>query len=119
MTTEDGEFRVETIGNLAIISAEGELDDFQAPKLQEAFVKFKLTEYPHVIVDLEKTTFVDSVGLGVIVSHAKQMPPNGMLTIVTTRPQIMRLIDTSGILNAKRLHIQVARSIEEAKSLIR
>jgi stage II sporulation protein AA (anti-sigma F factor antagonist) len=93
-------------GDILVIKFSGDLDDYNAPKA----LSFLATEIEkgirRIVVDLDAIKFMDSIGLGVIVKTTKNLQAmGGKLIIVCNKPQILRLIETSGLLKAKRLHV--------------
>ncbi len=105
-------------GDMIIVTVSGELDDYNAPKLNDTFTDvidnqqvFKL------IVNLEDTTYVDSVGLGTIAIAAKKVArSNGALNIVCTKPQVVKLLDASGMVSMIKRNIGLFEDVEQAKA---
>jgi anti-sigma B factor antagonist len=115
MNSIDAILTVSTTPTHTIIAISGELDDFQAPKLHAAFQELNAKNERRLIVDLQNTRFVDSVGLGVIVSQAKLVrKANGLFALISASPQITRLVTQSGILHSKHLAIQLFDKLEDA-----
>ncbi|MCE7791089.1 anti-sigma F factor antagonist [Salipaludibacillus sp. CUR1] len=77
----------------------GELDHHNAVKLRER-VDSALSEYhlTHVLLNLEKLTFMDSSGLGVVLGRYKKVQSvGGELVICCISPQVKRLFELSGL----------------------
>jgi anti-sigma B factor antagonist len=73
------------------------LDAAAAPELRR-----QLTDAPHhdrkrLLLDISKVQFIDSTGLGVLVSILKQMAPGGRIAVVGARPAPMRLFQITGL----------------------
>jgi anti-sigma B factor antagonist len=64
-------FTVRAVNGYAIVEARGEIDLYTSPWLREAVLE-ALGSSAHVIVDLAAVTFIDSTGLGVLVSAQKR-----------------------------------------------
>ncbi|WP_280768305.1 anti-sigma F factor antagonist [Salipaludibacillus daqingensis] len=77
----------------------GELDHHTAIKLRER-VDEALSEQhlTHVLLNLEKLTFMDSSGLGVVLGRYKKVHSiGGELVICSLSPQVKRLFELSGL----------------------
>ncbi|WP_416149643.1 anti-sigma F factor antagonist [Salipaludibacillus sp. HK11] len=77
----------------------GELDHHTAVKLRER-VDAALTEHhlTHVLMNLEKLTFMDSSGLGVVLGRYKKVKTvGGEMVICCMSPQVKRLFELSGL----------------------
>ena len=103
-----------------ILSIQGEMDDFHAPKLNDTFKQvIDVDSCTKLIIDLEGTTFIDSVGLGTIAIAGKKLKSNqGHMGLVCTQSQILRLLNASGIIDALKDELSVHQTVEEAKSTI-
>lgn len=77
----------------------GELDHHTAVKLRER-VDSALSEnhLTHVLLNLEKLTFMDSSGLGVVLGRYKKVQSmGGEMVVCCISPQVKRLFELSGI----------------------
>ncbi len=111
---------VEREGDIAIVSATGELDDYNAPRLNDIFIGLIDAEnFIKIVVNLESITYVDSVGLGAIAIAAKKAGRReGVLHIVCTKPQVMKLLNASGMVSIIKRNIGLFENLEEAKKAI-
>jgi anti-anti-sigma factor len=105
-------------GPVTIISLRGELDDFHAPKLNDAFAQVIDDEACRkLIVNLDEVSFVDSVGLGTIaIAGKKILKEDGLLNLVCTKALISKLITASGIVDAMGKRIGLYDTLEDAKN---
>ncbi|HLK46145.1 MAG TPA: STAS domain-containing protein [Acidimicrobiales bacterium] len=106
-------------GGVPVVRAAGEVDVSTAPMLRD-----KLLELPadaaRVIVDLSEVTFLDSTGLGVLVAGQKRVRGTAApeevsgrgLDLVVTRPQIMKVLEVTGLTSI----FSIYPSLEEALS---
>jgi anti-sigma B factor antagonist len=98
--TNDAQFEVTASGQPgpAVLRAQGEIDVASAPEFHDALSGL-IAESPAVlIVDMSDVSFIDSTGLGVLVSAEKQMRAEGSgLRLVVTHPQITRLLELTGL----------------------
>jgi anti-sigma B factor antagonist len=58
------QIRVERHRSAVVVSANGELDAFLAPQLEEAFAE--TLDDPLLVVDLSRVSFIDSTALGLV-----------------------------------------------------
>lgn len=81
-----------------VLFISGELDLAGAPLLQEHFSEAVQAEVSEVVVDLEHTTYIDSTGLGVLVSAHKRLALSGSeLIIRSLTPRSLRLFEIAGL----------------------
>ena len=60
---------------VAVVFARGELDAYSAPDLEAAFAD--VDAEPHVVVDLDRVSFLDSTALGVVVRAVRDVDERG------------------------------------------
>ena len=81
-----------------VLSVGGDVDAYTSPRLRERLAEFMDDGHYRVIVDLEGVEFLDSTGLGVLVSSLKRAKEHGGdITLVCTRPQILRVLGITGL----------------------
>lgn len=81
-----------------VVTASGELDVWSAPKLDEQLDAVVGRAAGAVIVDLSAVPLLDSVVLGVLVRHAKQLRAAGKeLILVSDDPRTIRVIEITGL----------------------
>ena len=75
----------------------GELDLYTAPRLEEA-VREQAAGGRLIVIDLSKTTFIDSSGMGTLVRLAKVVTAlGGRLKLTSPTRSIARLFEISGV----------------------
>jgi anti-sigma B factor antagonist len=80
------------------VTLEGEIDVYTAPRLKEVLVDAVESGCPNVIVDLEKVGFIDSSGLGVLVSALRRARErDGVVRIVCTRDNVLKIFRITGL----------------------
>jgi anti-anti-sigma factor len=84
---------------ILVVTASGELDVWSAAMLDEELGRTrKRLGSASLIVDLSAVPLVDSVVLGVLVRHAKQLRAAGNeLVLVIDDPRTVRVIDITGL----------------------
>jgi anti-sigma B factor antagonist len=85
-------------GEACTISLEGEVDVYTAPKLKDELVGLVQGGCTHLIIDLEHVGFIDSSGLGVLVSALRRFrEKDGAVRIVCTRESILKIFRITGL----------------------
>jgi anti-sigma B factor antagonist len=89
---------VSDIAGWTVVSIYGELDVATAPSLREQLIGLVGDGSTKLVLDLEGVDFLDSTGLGVIVSALKRARTNGGdLRLVCTQARIRRLFEITGL----------------------
>jgi anti-sigma B factor antagonist len=85
-------------GNQCTVTLDGEVDVYTAPRLKEELVSVIEDGCVNVIVDLDKVGFIDSSGLGVLVSALRRARErDGVVRIVCTRDNILKIFRITGL----------------------
>lgn len=78
----------------AVIGVEGELDLYTAPRLQEALSRAVDTGHTRVLVDLSRSTFIDSTTLGVLMGSFQRLTDSGgTLVVACTDANLRRIFE--------------------------
>jgi stage II sporulation protein AA (anti-sigma F factor antagonist) len=87
------------------IRLSGELDHHTADELRRKAVNtIESHNIRHIVLNLERVSFMDSSGLGVILGRYKQIKQvNGEMVVCAISPPIQRLFDMSGLFKIIRL----------------
>jgi anti-sigma B factor antagonist len=105
-------YQVAQMGPCAVVRVGGEVDTRTAHRLHEAVTEAAGLA-PHVVIDLEHVTFVDSSGLGaLIVARNTAREGRGSVSLVSPPPVVRRLLGST------RLHdvFAIYDSLDEAIS---
>ena len=93
-----------------IVTAAGEIDVATVTGLRERLFGLAASGRP-LVVDLDQVSFIDSVGLGVLVGTAKQAAAyGGSLQLVCAQPKIRKLFRLVGLDS----RVPLARTLDEA-----
>jgi len=80
------------------ITLRGEVDVYTAPKLKERLVESIEGGCANIVVDLDGVSFIDSSGLGVLVSALRRARErDGSVRIVCKRDNILKIFRITGL----------------------
>jgi anti-sigma B factor antagonist len=83
-----------TVGEWVVIAVIGEIELATAPRLRQQVVTVVGDGQIKIVLDLSKVDFVDSIGLGVIVSALKRVRGrNGDLIVAGPAPRVRALFE--------------------------
>ena len=71
---------------IEVATVEGEIDIYTAPRLRELLIDLASTGNYQLIVDLDKVSFLDSTGLGVLAGALTKGPPRSRQLITKVPP---------------------------------
>ena len=78
--------------NMWVFAPEGELDIFSSPNFKEKVVNAYDSRNSDIIIDLEKLEYVDSTGLGALISIFRKLKEsNNKIIIDNIKPNIKKL----------------------------
>jgi anti-sigma B factor antagonist len=91
-------FDIETVerDDAVIVLVSGEIDLSTGSHLDAALVRAKASTDKLIVVDLERVTFMDATGLGILVRHASHEGEQ-RVRITPGPPQVQRLFELSGM----------------------
>lgn len=92
----DLDVTVKRVGATPVLTASGEIDLASAPALEAAISEAMTPPPDQVVIDLLGITFMDSSGIGALVS-AKQDNPGTEVTLVVSGGVVQKLIDITGL----------------------
>jgi anti-sigma B factor antagonist len=85
-------------GPSCIIALSGEVDVYTSPRLKQEIIDAVDSGCLHIVVDLEKLNFIDSSGLGVLVSGLRRVKERGgSLRLVCTKDSILKIFRITGL----------------------
>lgn len=81
-----------------VVAVAGEIDLFTAPELKATLAEVAESGRSRIVVDLTKTTFLDSTALGVLIGAVKRLRSrDGVLTIVNVDQNIAKTFEITGL----------------------
>jgi anti-sigma B factor antagonist len=95
----------ETHPPLTIVAVSGEVDVATAPSLRARLVELIAEGKVNILVDLEGVDFLDSTGLGVLVSTVKRVRSDGGdLSLVCANQHILKVFEITGLTTVFAIH---------------
>jgi anti-sigma B factor antagonist len=106
------ELSVSTRGDgIPVVGVSGEVDVYAAPELRERLTEV-LADGRSVVVDLTEVGFLDSTGLGALVSaRASATERGGSLPLVCTHERILKLFTITGLDGVFEIHGTVDEAV--------
>lgn len=82
----------------AVLSVSGEVDLATAPQLREQLVALVADGHRCIVVDLSRTEFLDSTGLGALVVGLKRLRAHdGHMRVVCTTPRVRKVFEITHV----------------------
>ena len=81
-----------------LLGIEGEVDVYTSPQLKQEIIKLAESGVKRLIIDLSKVEYMDSTGLGVLISGLKRLRESeGNLALVGPGVRITRIFEITGL----------------------
>lgn len=80
-----------------IVTVEGDLDLASAPHLKRTLVDLLGKGYGRYVLDLSQLTYMDSMGLGVLVGFHKRLDNEARLALACVPPKQRKLLELTGL----------------------
>jgi anti-sigma B factor antagonist len=81
----------------SVISVEGELDLSTAPRLKEMLFDSLEVGHSRLVIDLSRTTFMDSTALGVLIGVNRNLDVGARMAVVCTQPNVLKIFEFAGM----------------------
>lgn len=92
------DIHAEQDGGVCVVTLAGEVDVYTAPALKEKLVSLIEGGCANVLIDMRDVGFIDSSGLGVLVSALRRAREReGTVRIVCTRESILKIFRITGL----------------------
>lgn len=92
------EIHVKKSANQVLIELEGSLDIYTSLDLKAALEEHVKGNGPDVVIDLEKLTYIDSSGIGILIKALNFVQGlNGKLCVANLKPVIEKVFKVSGL----------------------
>jgi anti-sigma B factor antagonist len=80
-----------------VVSVEGDLDLASAPQLKWTLIELLEKGYAQYVIDLSGLTYMDSMGLGVLVGFRKRVEGSARLALACLPPTQRKLLELTGL----------------------
>jgi anti-sigma B factor antagonist len=88
----------EEAGAGVVVALAGEIDLYTCPEFKQELLRVIADGATLVVVDLTKTTFIDSTALGVIIRGVERLKHrDGRLVVVCADPSIVKIFEVTGL----------------------
>ena len=102
---------------VAVVSVTGEVDVSTAPRLRQQLVETATSGHERVVVDLSAVDFLDSTGLGVLVSGLKRFRTlGGDLLLVCPNARIAKVFEITGLTKVFSMRSSVEEAVKAANT---
>ena len=99
-------------GDWSVVEVGGEIDVATAPRLREQLISLVNDERYQIVVDMAGVDFIDSTGLGVLISGLKRVKTRGgTFALSCTEPRILKVFEITGLLAVFPVHDTVDDAI--------
>ena len=99
-------------GDWSVVDAVGEIDVATAPRLREQLIALVGSGRYQIVVNLEGVDFIDSTGLGVLISGLKRVRTHdGAFALVCTEPRILKVFEITGLVAVFPVHESVELAV--------
>jgi len=89
--------RRELDAQTSVVSVRGELDLPTAPQLKWALLDALQAGVSQLVLDLSRTSFMDSTALGVLIGVNRSLGPDRRLALVGVSSNVLRVFELSGM----------------------
>lgn len=100
-----------------VVTVAGEVDLYSAPELKERVLSAIDSGKTRIVVDLSKTTFIDSTTLGVLVGARKRLREHdGALAVVCVDDDKLALFEMTGLDRVFSIHEDCTAALAAVQS---
>ncbi len=103
-------------GPLAVVTVSGDLDAARAPALREKLQAVIGGGATHIVLDLRRVTFIESVALGVIVAARRQVGGTDKSVCIVLRPDqqsLRKVFEMTGLDKVLPVHPNLEAAEED------
>ena len=97
----------DVVGDVAVVRAQGELDELHAPELCELARDLLRDGARNLVIDCQELTFIDSIGLSALIEvHKRAELDLGTVTLRNPTPFMVRLLEITGLDGTLRTDVE-------------
>ena len=87
-------------GNVLTVKVDGDIDVNSVRQLRKSLEESIEKDKPSITLDCKKLNYIDSTGLGVLVSLLKQVQQyEGSIRIIALKPYLNKIFEVTGLTN--------------------
>ena len=99
----------------SIVDVEGEVDVLTSPRLKAALAEIVDAGASTIVVNLEGVQYMDSTGLGVLVSALKRIrEKSGSIVLTGLNPHLSKIFEITGLRKVFKLYLNEADALAGA-----
>jgi len=107
------------VGTVCVLEIEGEIDAEHCPKLKKVLAAARNEKSSHFIIDFKKVGFIDSTGLGILISLMRHLKENGgQLRLVGLQDQVRSIFEITRLFRVFDLSKDVESALKEIREQI-
>lgn len=96
---------VENVDDVPVIRAVGELEIATVPEMRATVTELTELRPRAIVFDLRQISYLDSSGLGILVSAKKRLAAHeGEVVLVTAQPAVLKALSLSGLDQIMRIY---------------
>jgi anti-sigma B factor antagonist len=109
------DLHVTASGDSTVVEVGGEIDVASAPELRDCLYQTIDIGSGRLVVDLRQVSFIDSIGLGVLVGAKRRLrgqgPGDGSIQLVCAEGLVLRVLRRTGLDGTFTLHATLADAL--------
>ncbi len=101
----------------AVLSLQGEVDVANSEQFKNAALSLLASGVKRLVVDLSRTDYIDSAGLGILVGLLKRVNESELTLFVTgAQPRVQRVFEITGLNQVFAMRADVTSALQEVAS---
>lgn len=106
------------IAGIVIVEVEGEIDAEHAPNLKRCLQKARESAEKGMVLDLKKVSFIDSTGLGVLISLMRQLKEQDReLRLLGLQDEVRSIFEITRLYKVFSLCESLETAVQEIKTI--
>jgi anti-sigma B factor antagonist len=107
----------DVVNGWTVVEVDGDVDAHTAPMIREGVIKLVDEGHRHFVLDLGFVTFMDSMGLGVIVAITKRIRDHeGSLRIASVSGRLLKIFDLTGMRESYEIYPSTPEATQSVPS---
>jgi len=100
--------------NAFLVGLDGEIDLYSAAQLKPELAALVEQDIKYIVINLEKVTYLDSTGLGILLGILKKLRERGGdLLIVAPSSRIVRVFEITGLVKIFNIYASEAEALDK------